>query len=439
MLAVINTIVISIIQVICCSFVVTELIDKKINFRDTKNIIILFLMTICITLFCIYSQNVYKPILIYTSLVIGYKYILNLDFKESIISNFISMILNALSEALVVLVIVILGIPAEVINKYFELTPISSMLVLFLVVLIIKTLKPFLIKIKSILEKEKITYVFYGFIVIGMSILLSRNINNWKWNKEFFVNVTTIFVFIIIILILCREKIKFYRIDNEYREDLKRIDNEYKDSIKEAKRVASLIEKYLKYNHENKNQLIVIKEKAENNEDVVDYVNVLLKEDVGHKDRWIGQMYSVPDATIRGFISIKINKMIDDKLKVIVNISPKVKKIDLKKLKANEYSGLTKMLGVYLDNAYEASKESIEKEVTIEMYIEENKLVIIISNSFKSCEVEKVGTKGYTTKGEGHGAGLSLVSDIVHKYKKIFSIKKETKENYYYQYLYIDL
>ena len=56
-----------------------------------------------------------------------------------------------------------------------------------------------------------------------------------------------------------------------------------------------------------------------------------------------------------------------------------------------------------------------------------NDLYIDISNNYKGViEFEKMSNKGYTTKGKGHGYGLSLVNDII---KADNNLKHEMKIN----------
>ena len=48
--------------------------------------------------------------------------------------------------------------------------------------------------------------------------------------------------------------------------------------------------------------------------------------------------------------------------------------------------------------------------------MEENYLNIEVSNNYnKPIEIEKIYDQGYTTKGKGHGYGLSLVKKIVNR------------------------
>ena len=65
------------------------------------------------------------------------------------------------------------------------------------------------------------------------------------------------------------------------------------------------------------------------------------------------------------------------------------------------------------------------KRIIVELFTDEDELCIKISNNFSNTiNIEKIYDKGYTTKTNGHGYGLSLVKEITDKNKKL------TKNNY---------
>lgn len=89
---------------------------------------------------------------------------------------------------------------------------------------------------------------------------------------------------------------------------------------------------------------------------------------------------------------------------------------------------LTRILGILLDNAIEASIGSKRKYVNFYVREINNKVTIEISNSFSDTEltIEEIYKKGISSKGDNRGLGLYKVKDILSKYPKILH---ETKIN----------
>ena len=106
--------------------------------------------------------------------------------------------------------------------------------------------------------------------------------------------------------------------------------------------------------------------------------------------------------------------------------------------KVKEIKELGKILGVYLDNAIEASVKSEDKKLGFEAYLIDNKVKIIISNTYKGeLSKEKIGNEIYSTKGKNRGHGLLLVKEIVSN-NKMFNIDTEITDSLYIQSLTIE-
>ena len=105
-------------------------------------------------------------------------------------------------------------------------------------------------------------------------------------------------------------------------------------------------------------------------------------------------------------------------------------KTKLNTLSVNMYKNITKILGVLLDNAIDASKKSKDKRIIVSVSKEKSNVIFNISNTYKGkLDLDKIGT-GFTTKGFGHGYGLRLVNDIM-KETNSFEVKNEILDKYY--------
>ena len=83
---------------------------------------------------------------------------------------------------------------------------------------------------------------------------------------------------------------------------------------------------------------------------------------------------------------------------------------------------LTRMLGIYLDNAIEACLETEHPVLNFHLGKVNQDIVFIISNTFidKGLSVAQMHKKDATTKGEGHGLGLHNVAEILNRYDNVY-------------------
>ena len=121
--------------------------------------------------------------------------------------------------------------------------------------------------------------------------------------------------------------------------------------------------------------------------------------------------------------------MDDENIKYEINVEYGVK-TKLKTLDTRMYKNITKILGVLLDNAIDASKESKNKKITISSIKESSKVIFSISNTYKEkIDMSKLGS-GHSTKGNGHGYGLRLVNDIVNE-NECLNVENKLDNDYF--------
>ena len=107
-----------------------------------------------------------------------------------------------------------------------------------------------------------------------------------------------------------------------------------------------------------------------------------------------------------------IHKMIYERISVVekelkIQIKSQIKNNIIEEISARDFTYYSEALGVAIDNAIEASKESEEKLVFIEISENEKQIKTTIINTFKgSIDIDELGKKNYTSKKEGHGLGL---------------------------------
>ena len=197
-----------------------------------------------------------------------------------------------------------------------------------------------------------------------------------------------------------------------------------------------LLEAYRVSCHENKNHLIIIDNMVpKSNKKVHQYISSIINNEQMDKYYFINELKNIPITELKGFINFKLMKMLDEKIKLQINVSPEIMKSKLKRLSLREKEILYNIIGVLIDNAYEASRESKEKEVVLQMYKEESTVVILLANTYKGkVEIEKVAEYGYTSKGKNHGTGLYMVEKLIKENEKM-EIETSLLDNYFMQIL----
>lgn len=194
-----------------------------------------------------------------------------------------------------------------------------------------------------------------------------------------------------------------------------------------------------KRQHEYKNQLVIIKSMIEEKDDeTVNYINCLLNEETKSNDlKWLDKLANIPLGGLKGLLYYKINEMVAKKIKINLSVSESLSKKTLWSTYKDNPQDISKIIGVYLDNAIEAADLSEEKIVEIQIYLENKDIVICIANTFTGIiDEDKLDKEGYSSKGKGRGYGLPLVKDLLSKHNELEQ-KREIMDNYYIQNLII--
>lgn len=105
--------------------------------------------------------------------------------------------------------------------------------------------------------------------------------------------------------------------------------------------------------------------------------------------------------------------------------------IDFNSLHMEIYE-FTRILGILLDNAIEASSECDKKliNVSIRNDLRRNRQLLIIENTYKdkNIDINKIYEKGFSTKSNNTGLGLWEVNKILSKHKNLSRFTSKTEE-----------
>ena len=373
----------------------------------------LFIMVVFGSVVCIFFDGVTRIIL--NILLVMFSLYITLfkhDISKSIYYSIIYELLLFIGEIILsILFVMILNFD---LNKYqsfsfslFLFTIFNSLLVYFITK--IKTISNIIIKLEKKLSNKNRDWIYIIFVIIFLIIILTFNKYNLKNNLDFFINV---FFFLFVLISFS------YVIYNKIQKDNYEI--KYNNTMEYVQKYEKIINEQGKKNHEYNNQLMVIKGYSHDPKKLEEYLNLIIEEHKCGQNYTIRQLSNFPDGGIKGLIYHKLGKMDDNKIKYYLYIDKDSKKIFEKKFDVKTYQDITKLLGVFLDNAIDASIKSRKPEIELDIKKEDDCIIITISNSFdENSDIKQIGKKGFTTKGFGHGYGLSIVKDINKHNNKI--------------------
>lgn len=201
--------------------------------------------------------------------------------------------------------------------------------------------------------------------------------------------------------------------------DNNELQNRYNKIIKYLVEYEKIIDEQGKKNHEYNNQLLILKGYINNKNKLKEYLNTIIDDHRVGQNYEIKQLSNLKDTGLKELLYYKISMIKEKNIKYYLYVSEETIVL-LESLSISFYKDITKVFGVLIDNAIEASLDSKEKELELDFSSENNQIVITISNSYnKKININDIGEKGFTTKGKGHGFGLKIVNDIVKRNKKI--------------------
>ena len=155
---------------------------------------------------------------------------------------------------------------------------------------------------------------------------------------------------------------------------------------------------------------------GEKRDDVIKYIDALINNKIKDNEKIMKKTAKIPSGGLRATIYSKLCLMDELNIKHTLSISRDVKTTDLIELDEALVLKICNILGVFLDNAIDAVKNLKKKEISVEIYIIDECLCIDITNNFKgNLNLDRISEEKYTTKGDGHGYGLTLVNQILNE------------------------
>ncbi len=399
--------------------------------RRHKNIMIDVLILLGFILLNIlvfkYTTGTIKTIitcLLYSSLFFC---IFNIKLSKSVFTSIVYVILLVIPDLLILsTAIYILGISKEYYYSDFASSLLGNISVCLCLVIITYVLKKPLKKLINYnLSTNKKIIVMSSITLVMLAIFFYNLIKTFEFNNNIITYLVIIVMLICILLYLFKQKIENEKISKKY-DELLDVMKSYESDIEEQRTLR----------HETKNEFATIKCKLQDKEDnktIIEYIDSV----IGEKEKAGSTNYSkfkyLPSNGLKGFFYYKFIEAEKKGINVSINISKQIENSFLKDIETKDFKDLARIIGVYLDNAIEASSTSEDKKLGIEMYLIKEKIEIIITNTFNNeINLDKIGKESFSTKGKHRGHGLLLVNKILSE-NNMFEAKNEIRGNIYIQ------
>ena len=403
-------------------------LEEEIQIPKKKFIIISLGISLIFGIISLLFYNISKTLIIIILDIIFYKYVFKITIKKSIFLTLLYIVLLVASYLIDIMFMTrIINISIKEFYTTYTGSIIANLKILVIfcaLIFLVKTPLRKLINNKITLNTKIV--VFSILTIICVLMLFYTLGKEPKFNNNILIYLVAIVVLLIVLFSLIKQTIENRNLTEKYEKIL-----EFMTSYEKE------IENQRILRHETKNEFLTIRGKIHDKvkeSKILAYIDEILKEKIEVKQEEYAKFGYLPANGIKGLCYLKTQEAQDKGLNTNINISKRIENSNIYKLNIKEQSDLGKILGVFLDNAIEASLTSKDKEFGIEAYLNLKKeCQIIISNTYDTkIDTTKIGKKRFSTKGANRGHGLLLVNHIVAN-NKIFEVKTNITQGLYIQ------
>lgn len=417
-----------IIMLVCYWYMSDIIFQKKSSKNFISFLMLMILAAIATALNMLGSEVdiIIRSIIVFIIMVLFNKNKYKERVSNTVLKTSIVYINVYLADIILTILIVLIDNLSNIdIFSIIQYSLIANSIVAIIMIIMITLLSKVYLKLLSKIQNNNLTLsISTVIIMIIIALLISKfPSENIKITIELITLVSLIIMFCLIGIYMIKQK-----------SEIDEVTDQYTKLAAYSKNNEGLLEEYRINLHNTKNQLIMIDSMIPKKyKEIHEYMDQLMEKNKRNKYYWLTELKYVPTPELKGFMNYKIIEMIENKIKLEINISREINRNIMEKYKVKEKEELYSIIGILLDNANEAAKESKEKRVSIQMFMEKDDLKLIVANTYKGkIDLMKIDEYGYSSKGVNRGTGLHIVKEIINR-NKLFEKESSFLDNYFVQ------
>lgn len=418
-------------------YVGCKLINFKFKINESNAFLLILISILHNFLSKLNSLYHFKIVLTFIFLILLFKKSFNKDFFITMETCFFTLILMILSEQLITIIFFnLLGLNLHNVSTVTIFRFIANILIIInnIVLINVHCILWQYIKNRLFIKNNNILIRNFFIIILTFMIITSYLIA-YEYFDNYFKN--RIFIPILILCIFCIYiALSFLYTNYLFNENLLMLrvkEKKYNQLKLYSQSIENLIDDISKFKHDYNNMIFMMNGFLDNN----DYHSLkeYFHKNIFNEDKYydISKLKKIKNSGIKGLLSAKISEILKNNIKVKIEIFNTIDEFYI-----SEFD-LCRILGIFLDNAMEATKTTKEKFISIS-FIKDIDLNIVILNSCtdNNININSIFKKGYSSKGNNRGIGLFNVRSILNeKYPNNTILNTYIKDNLFIQDLHI--
>ena len=278
-------------------------------------------------------------------------------------------------------------------------------------------------------NRKKLQFsMLFGIIIVRIiTNILIINTPEILWGREISNNVFLALMIMLLVAILGENEVSSMFYQKQIR------DIEYKALKRHMEDVEQQTLELQKFKHDYRNILMSMEWYIlrSENPDLIKYFNTRIKQisqSWDEEDAVFKNIDRINEKEVRSILRMKIQRMLSLNMQVVIKQIDEINSINIDPLV------MVRAMGIILDNAIEEVEHLEHGVIKIGFVKEEKGIVFYVSNSCREnhCSIEDITGKAFTTKGEGRGIGLQILSDFSLEYTNFF-VETKIVDNWFTQ------